>query len=122
MSDLTQKPALTQWVAKSHHKGVFDGYSVSAYRFESATGEIGWDVTTWKPSMVPFHGYWVIGENFHSAKTQKFFDNTATDLVEILYPPVNKYIEPTERAAVLKGIGAWEKPRTNQDDAYVIAG
>jgi hypothetical protein len=98
-----------QWQIKENRSGVFDGHTILGIKFESADGEIGWQITAWLTEVDPIHGYLVKNGNFYSASIQVFHMGTPVNIIEIYEPPITPQIEAAERRAVLHAIAAWEK-------------
>lgn len=101
------KKEITQWRPVENHKGVFDDYTVMGRKFENASFEIGWDITAWRKSIDPIHGYWVARGNFYSATFHMGYKGTPLNVIDIFQPPITESIEPAERKAVLKAIDEW---------------
>src|ERR1035441_2016618 len=101
---------LTRWETKESHKGVFDGYTVMGFKYQMATGEVGWHITSWLSGFDPVHDFWVSSRKFYSVSIHIFHKGTPYNLIQIFEPPITTGIEEAERNAVLKAIAAWEKP------------
>jgi len=100
---------LTHWATKDNRRGLFDNYTVMGFKYQNASGEIGWHITSWLSGFDPVHDYWVSGRNFHSVRMDFFYNGTPYNRIEIFTPPITSGIEQEERKAVLKAITEWEK-------------
>lgn len=89
----------------SSARGTFSGYVVQGFQYESASGELGWNITSW-PINDPVHTFWVEDGAFH--KTSIHIDWNGHVTVHI--NDMIRNVDPKERAAVLEAISAWENP------------
>jgi hypothetical protein len=90
-------------IRRQHRRGIFEGYNVSGFQYESLNGELAWHITAW-PGRDPVNSYWVTGGKFHGVRIDFLLDETQ---IEIFNEITN--VNAKEREAVLKAITEWEK-------------
>lgn len=96
---------IKNWQKKTYKKGIFEGFTVMGFQYESATGEIGWHITAWL-MRDPIHDYWVAGRRFYSMSIHFACLGTNRTVIQI-FDEING-LDSKEKQAVLKAITTWE--------------
>ena len=85
--------------------GVFGKYSVQGFQFESASGELAWQVSEWG-DYGPVKSYWVANRRFYGVIIH--FNGAGDNRIETF--PEIRDLPGDEKEAVLAAIATWEKP------------